>query len=1672
MNMKSVLFMGLIVGFCALLLVGYGSEEASATDIVVDYAGNGDYTTIQEGIDNSSNGDTIYVWSGTYSENVIVNKSVSLIGNGTSSVINGSGGSVGINITFSWVNITDVKVFDCDNGIYLYYVENVSVEDCLVDLDNVSGSSGIYLDNSNYSKVANNTLEYCRHGIRSLYSSFNTYDGDYFYDGVYGLFFEYEYGSVVFDNEFVENQYGIEMYYTEYIYFSNISLYECEYQDIYVSLSSSHNTFFDINIVSYSSSNGFIITSNSNWNNISSSYFYRYASGVSIKLYSVNNNSFYNNVFNLSLYSSGIHLSSVFGDNEYNIIYGNFFLNITNYAIINDATEVNFFNTSSGGNMYANWTSPDSDHDGFVDNPFPIYGGGFDYLPLSLVANISSPVGNVFNQSAPFTLFVWSNGTINANNYSWSWGDGNVSYGGSSFHTYTYKGSFTVNLTVSNSSMVGVSNSDVVLVGVGLVANISSPLNNSEHYDTVFVWSNGTINADNYNWTWGDGGYTNSTSPSSSHTYSSAGEYVINLTIWNSVLGLSNCNSIMVNITHLYVITNVWELQNMSNVLSANYVLGNDIDATITSGWNGGLGFVPVGDLGTKFTGSFDGANFTISNLFINRPTTDYVGLFGYTLSAKVSNAILSNVDITGNGCVGGLVGNDYYGFVSGCNVSGSVSGSASGVGGLIGSLNGCSINDSYSSCSISSSGRIGGLVGQFNNGYINNCYATGSVSGGAYRGGLVGYMDGRYINNSYATGSVYGGSYDWAGGLVGFANCGSIYGSYATGSVNGDAFVGGLVGRSALGVINNSYATGGVSGTIYVGGLVGNNGGVINYSYSSGSVSGTTYVGGLLGRVGGSVYNSYYDYQTAGQLDNDGRGVPKSTSEMKTESTFVGWDFVGIWSIIDGVTYPQFYGSLPVANISSPSDSSHYYVVPYTVFVWLNGSAFGETYNWAWGDGSPSTNGTSLSGSHLYSSTGNYIIILSVWNSSLGFTDTDSITVSVGHPTAVISSPSNNSRIYEFTVFVWSNGTQFGETYNWSWGDSTYTNSTSPIGSHTYTTAGEHIITLVVWNSSLGYIDTDAVTVSVGHPIANISSPSDSSHYYVVPYAVFVWSNGTQFGETYNWSWGDGGYTNSTSPSSSHTFSGAGAYTVSLSVWNSSLGFTDTDFIAVSVGHPTAVISSPSNNSRVYEFTVFVWSNGTQYGETYNWSWGDGGYTNSTSPSSSHTFLGAGAYTVSLSVWNSTLGFYDTTYIDITVGHPIGIISSPSSGHSTVLPHPLMFWANGSTNAESFEWSWGDGYTDNSSNPFHFHTYFSAGVYLVNLTVWNSTLGFSHMTSITLSFGSPTAVISSPMNNSNYVNFPLFLSFETVGSIFGEYYNWTFGDGSGYMNSTILSSASHIFLDAGRYVVNLTVSNSSLGWSSSTTSVTITVGAKILNIDTGIWYFTIQEGVDNSSDGHTIEVYEGTFVEQVTVDKKIMLVGDNAIINGSGGVCMSVVADSVSISGFTLTNGSVGVGVSLSTNVSISHNMIVNNSVGVSVGLSTNVRVYNNTISINGVGGSMLGTSQDNHIYYNRFENNTLQTEDEGTNNLWDDGVSIGNWWSDYEGVDENRDGVGDTMLPHHGDRYPLTDARPSPARQLFVDGKAILYVTIVIMMIVTVVGVLFTSSGTGRSYFRRRRV
>lgn len=360
------------------------------------------------------------------------------------------------------------------------------------------------------------------------------------------------------------------------------------------------------------------------------------------------------------------------------------------------------------------------------------------------------------------------------------------------------------------------------------------------------------------------------------------------------------------------------DLQGINGNLSGRFVLGADIDATATSGWSAGAGFMPIGNSATSFTGAFDGLGHTISGLTINRPGLDRVGLLGSTINPEIHNVGLVNTNVVGKDLVGGLVGYKYGGSVSNSYATGQVVGGLY-TGGLVGANMG-SISNSYAAVTVSGDFGAGGLAG-YNAGTVKSSYATGQVTGSNwYTGGLLGGNAGNgSVSNSYATGNVIG-HLSAAGGLVGGSvDNSSISYSFATGNVSSDVNdVGGLVG-SSYASISNSYATGNVSGSaVNVGGLVGiQYSGAISQSYATGEVNGPNAsgsVGGLVGRQNaGTISTSYWNTQTTGQNHSPGSAdtFGLTTAGMMNAANFVGWDLAtaggstSVWRIYEGLSTP-----------------------------------------------------------------------------------------------------------------------------------------------------------------------------------------------------------------------------------------------------------------------------------------------------------------------------------------------------------------------------------------------------------------------------------------------------------------------------------------------------------------------------------------------------------------------------------------------------------------------------------------------------------------------------------------------------------------------------------------------------------------------------------------------
>jgi hypothetical protein len=374
-------------------------------------------------------------------------------------------------------------------------------------------------------------------------------------------------------------------------------------------------------------------------------------------------------------------------------------------------------------------------------------------------------------------------------------------------------------------------------------------------------------------------------------------------------------------------------------------------DSTLLDSYTSGDGWEPLGStefgengaltIENRFQGIFDGNGFTISNLYINRPEQDYLGLFGATsLDATISNLNVEINEIIGQRIIGGiaglgagnfdncsvsgnissvstgqamiglLVGRYEGGLITDCNTTGVVTAeSASFAGGLMGRLvidpfteSNALVANSYSEATVTADQRVGGLVGGFSledavasTIQINNAYATGNVIGENSVGGLVGTTLGSTISSCYATGTINNiGNSEFdgdSGGLLGYAFSTTISACYATGDVIGNP---------------TGSCKGGLAGFVY--------NTTITTSFSTGTIEGNPMeLGGLTGRCQAAspstISNTnYWDIETSGIPVSRGEAQGLTTAELQNpvdaSGIYTTWDPM-VWNFGTSEQYP-----------------------------------------------------------------------------------------------------------------------------------------------------------------------------------------------------------------------------------------------------------------------------------------------------------------------------------------------------------------------------------------------------------------------------------------------------------------------------------------------------------------------------------------------------------------------------------------------------------------------------------------------------------------------------------------------------------------------------------------------------------------------------------------------
>ncbi len=448
-----------------LFTLSFISQPVAGATLYVGGAGSGNYTTIQSAVDVAVDGDTIYVYSGTYYENITISKapllehipkSLNLIGEDKSTTIIDGGGLEGIKVGSGFwdpneaINITGFTITNSSIGIQPNDAAMNIYDNIIVNND--AGIAPPIFADSTIKSIKNNNISNNNLGIIIDTTLGFKIENNEFYNNSQAIYI-IEGGSGVYNNTFVGPK--------DHIYLSNaggnisnnkfistdeigMAIYGNEhsarmYQNELINCGIDANTAADNGETTYWLKNWLIDISNTvngkpiyflnqktnytvpvgagmimlfKCDNITIKNQNISKTGFGIKTWDSSNitivdNNISDNLNGIYLWSSEVivknnkisgHDKGIICKAGNSKIYHNNFYNNTNHtfdydltgAFIADEVGTNSWNLSKpyGGNYYDNWTTPDSDLDGFVDAPFAIYASynvpfKYDYLPLT-----------------------------------------------------------------------------------------------------------------------------------------------------------------------------------------------------------------------------------------------------------------------------------------------------------------------------------------------------------------------------------------------------------------------------------------------------------------------------------------------------------------------------------------------------------------------------------------------------------------------------------------------------------------------------------------------------------------------------------------------------------------------------------------------------------------------------------------------------------------------------------------------------------------------------------------------------------------------------------------------------------------------------------------------------------------------------------------------------------------------------------------------------------------------------------------------------------------------------------------------------------------------------------------------------------------------------------------
>ena len=304
---------------------------------------------------------------------------------------------------------------------------------------------------------------------------------------------------------------------------------------------------------------------------------------------------------------------------------------------------------------------------------------------------------------------------------------------------------------------------------------------------------------------------------------------------------------------------------------------------------------------------------------------------------------------------------------------------------------------------------------------------------------------------------------------------------------------------------------------------------------------------------------------------------------------------------------------------------------VPLVVNFMDNSAGVPTNWSWSFPGGTPSSS-TDQNPTVVYNSMGTFDVTLSVTNNfgSDQITQTGFINVNDVPVPSFIHSTNLFDAFFTNTSFN-------GDSYFWDFGDGNFITDENP--THTYGADGLYPVTLEVTNVCGTTTYQDVVTI-VTPPMALFSSDVTSG---CEPLTVQFFDQSSSNATSWIWSFPGGTPSTSTAQFPNVTYDAPGTYDVSLTAGNTAGNDT------YSVSQYIEVLGLPvSNFTYSVNGNTVTFTNTSEYGDSFYWTFGDG--NNSTEENPSHTYLTDGDYTVELIVTNTCDSDLNSQTVSIVV--------------------------------------------------------------------------------------------------------------------------------------------------------------------------------------------------------------------------------------------------------------------------------------------------------------------------------------------------------------------------------------------------------------------------------------